>query len=139
VAPAESNLLEEIKAAPTGKRLGIVMSRVRAYVADVLFIPDAEQIDPHRGFFELGMDSLTSVELRSRLQSLLGCSLPTTLAFDHPPVEPLSKYLLGVACPAAPERSAETPAPRVPLDHLADDELARRLSDRLASVRRGRS
>ena len=41
----------------------------------------------------MGIDSLTSVELRNQLQSSLGCTLPSTLAFDYPTVAKLTDYL----------------------------------------------
>ncbi len=41
----------------------------------------------------LGMDSLTSLELRNRLQTSLGYSMPLTLAFDYPTVEAFVDYL----------------------------------------------
>ena len=52
------------------------------------------EIDPRRGFFELGMDSLTSMELRNRLQRELNCTLDATLTFKYPSVFALSDYLL---------------------------------------------
>ncbi|MGR9012007.1 MAG: SDR family NAD(P)-dependent oxidoreductase [Gammaproteobacteria bacterium] len=54
------------------------------------------EIDPRRGFFELGMDSLTSMELRNRLQRELDITLDATLTFKYPSVLVLSEYLLGV-------------------------------------------
>jgi len=50
--------------------------------------PDVEQ-----GFFELGMDSLTSLELKNRLQASLAVTLPATLIFDAPNIQALSRYL----------------------------------------------
>ncbi|NEQ63526.1 MAG: acyl carrier protein [Moorea sp. SIO4A1] len=44
------------------------------------------------GFFDLGMDSLTSVELRNKLQISLNCSVPSTLAFDYPKLNKLVDY-----------------------------------------------
>ena len=39
------------------------------------------------------MDSLTSVELRNKLQTSLDCSLPSSLAFDYPNIQSLTDYL----------------------------------------------
>ena len=51
--------------------------------------------DPQIGIFDLGMDSLMAVELRTRLNRLLGgkASVPNTLAFDYPEVDKLTDYL----------------------------------------------
>jgi acyl transferase domain-containing protein/acyl carrier protein/phospholipid N-methyltransferase len=49
-----------------------------------------------QGFFELGMDSLMSLELRRRLQTSLDCELPSTLAFTYPSVKALVDYLAKV-------------------------------------------
>jgi acyl transferase domain-containing protein/acyl carrier protein len=51
-------------------------------------LPDAQA-----GFFELGMDSIMTVELYNRLTELLGVNLPATLVFDFPNVEQLTEYL----------------------------------------------
>ena len=66
---------------------------VRQAVARVLGIASPSQISLSAGFFQLGMDSLTSVELRNHLQTRLECQLPSTLAFDFPTVEKLADYL----------------------------------------------
>jgi hypothetical protein len=41
----------------------------------------------------MGMDSLMALELKNRLQTSLGCSMPATLAFDYPSIEALADYL----------------------------------------------
>ena len=71
------------------------------------------------------MDSLTSVELRSRLQSSLGCTLPTTVALDHPTVEALTTFLLrDVLSFAAPSTCRERRGPPVPAVVKADEPIA---------------
>ncbi|MDE5124301.1 MAG: condensation domain-containing protein, partial [Trichodesmium sp. St19_bin1] len=69
------------------------VAHVRRQVANVLGISHPESIAMDTGFFDLGMDSLTSVELRNKLQSSLECSLPSTLAFDYPSLIKLVDYL----------------------------------------------
>ena len=57
-----------------------------------------------RGLFDLGMDSLMSVELKSRLEATVGQPLPTTLTFKYPTVAVLTDFLareLGVETVAA--------------------------------------
>lgn len=64
-----------------------------AQIAGVLDLPTSEPVLPRQGFFDMGMDSLTSVELRNRIQADLGCSLPSTVAFDFPNLDTLVGYL----------------------------------------------
>ncbi|MBI1390264.1 MAG: SDR family NAD(P)-dependent oxidoreductase [bacterium] len=70
-----------------------MMAVVREQVAAVLNLESPDSIPAKKGFFELGMDSLTSVELRNRLQSLWRCTLASTVAFDYPNVEALAAHL----------------------------------------------
>ncbi|TDD63352.1 type I polyketide synthase, partial [Actinomadura rubrisoli] len=72
---------------------GSVLEMVRAVVAGVLGHPDAAGIDVERPFTELGLDSLTAVELRNRLSGLLERALPATLVFDHPSPAVLAAHL----------------------------------------------
>jgi len=65
-------------------------------------------IDRNRGFVEMGMDSLTSLDLKKRLENQIGFPLPSTLTFTYPNIAALSGFLsdaiLGV------ERKLSSPA-----------------------------
>ncbi|MER6799517.1 acyl carrier protein, partial [Amycolatopsis mediterranei] len=67
---------------------------LRAEVAAVLGHPDPAVIADDRPFPELGFDSLTVIELRTRLTGLSGVDLPATVVFDRPTVAELARYFL---------------------------------------------
>jgi acyl carrier protein len=109
VADAAPGLRARLRAASPRRRRAMLVDHVAAEAAKVLGLKAGEAIDPAQGFFELGMDSLTSVELRNRLRAGLGCELPTTLAFDHPTPEALAEFLLGqFGDPAEPQQAPRT-------------------------------
>ncbi|WP_206311634.1 type I polyketide synthase [Streptomyces sp. DASNCL29] len=94
-----------------------LLETVRATAADVLGYAGTEEVDPAGLFAELGLDSLTAVELRNRLASATSLRLPTSIAFDHPTPARLARHLLAQLSvePAA----ATAPAPP-PSDLVAD-------------------
>lgn len=73
----------------------IALDFVCAQAAEVLGHSSPQAINTNRPFRELGFDSLTVVELRTRLNALTGLKLPATVLFDHPTPEALAKLLLG--------------------------------------------
>ncbi|MEM9137347.1 MAG: beta-ketoacyl reductase, partial [Cyanobacteria bacterium P01_F01_bin.42] len=85
-------------------------------------------IDREAGFFDLGMDSLTALEFKHQLQSNLGLSLPSTLAFDYPTVEKLLDYLAeSLEIESKSESSDE-------FESVSEDELAKQLEQKLADL-----
>ncbi|WP_083305009.1 type I polyketide synthase [Moorena producens] len=91
---SKSEFIDQLKTALPSEQKDILTAHVRSQVARVLGISSAQSIGLEQGFFELGMDSLTSVELRNRLQGSLSCSIPSSLAFDYPTVRELVDYLI---------------------------------------------
>jgi len=79
---------------------------VRAEVAAVLGHASPESVDMRRRFLELGMDSLTAVQLRNRLALATGVRLPARLVLDQPTPEGLTRHLRTVLAgsdPGTPE------------------------------------
>ncbi|ANY10589.1 type I polyketide synthase [Pseudonocardia sp. HH130630-07] len=66
---------------------------VREEVARVLGHTDAGEVPATRPFTELGIDSLSAVELRNRLSGVTGLRLSATLVFDHPTPRALAGHL----------------------------------------------
>ncbi|HET7469027.1 MAG TPA: type I polyketide synthase, partial [Gemmatimonadales bacterium] len=75
------------------EQLDELLALVRAETAAVLGYADADRVDLHKGFAELGLSSLSAVELRQRLSRATGLRLPATVSFDHPSPRHVAAYL----------------------------------------------
>ncbi|MEM1241177.1 MAG: SDR family NAD(P)-dependent oxidoreductase [Cyanobacteria bacterium P01_H01_bin.26] len=84
--------LEKLRDMPPGKQRPYLETFVCQQVCQTLGF-QLEELDQQTGFFDLGMDSLTALELKNNLQTNLGISLPNTLVFDYPTVAALLDYL----------------------------------------------
>jgi acyl carrier protein len=75
--------------------------------------PAGTDLDFRRGFFDLGMDSLMTVELRRRIERALGFRLQAGITFDHPNLDALAAYLSARLAPDETRQqrsSGDTPA-----------------------------
>ncbi len=90
---AQSKLAAQIAGRPVGEQERTILEFVRAQAAAVLGHHGVGTIPPDEPFRSLGVDSLTGVEFRNRLQSETGLKLPTTIVFDHPNAHALARYL----------------------------------------------
>jgi NAD(P)-dependent dehydrogenase (short-subunit alcohol dehydrogenase family)/acyl carrier protein len=126
--PAE-RLVERILAADSGARFEIAIEQVQKHVAEILERPEPQAIPPDQGLFEMGMDSLMSVELKNRLEHELKQPLPSTLTFNYPSVRALAGYLVRAVAPSV--QTAGEASDNSALSRMSEDELASLLSARL--------
>ncbi|ANN16109.1 hypothetical protein SD37_10985 [Amycolatopsis orientalis] len=75
------------------ERRQAVNELVRREVVAVLALSGTDAVDQVKAFKELGLDSLTGVELRNRLAAATGLRLPATLVFDYPTPGGLADHL----------------------------------------------
>jgi len=133
---ATTDLPEHFRQAPASRRRDVVLDHVRREAAHILGL-DAKGIDPEQGLFEMGMDSLMSVELKGRLETAVGGTLPSTLTFNYPNVGSLADFLVdeilgpGAETPDVEEGDAPATRDEEGDDDLSEDELAERLAARL--------
>ncbi|MFI1019120.1 type I polyketide synthase [Streptomyces sp. NPDC020965] len=101
-----------------------VLDLVRKHVAGVLGFAAPSDVEPTQVFSNIGFDSLTAVELRNRLGLVTGVRLPTTLVFDYPTPNALTRYLRQQFAGESTDRqpTAPTAAPRS--SDTTDDPIA---------------
>lgn len=144
IETAEPILLHHLRSAPVSQRARVLTEALQQEVADVM--GHAQQtLDPHLGFFDMGIDSLMTVDLRNRLQISLGQSLPSTLVLEYPTIAALVAYLLSEGLtlepPDSPPDSAtivdnpvEDTAELEEIKQLSTPELEARIEEELASL-----
>ncbi len=136
----------DLAALPAPERERAVAELVRGLTAALLGHGSPADVEMERGFLDLGVDSLSALELRNRLQARTGLRLPSTLVFDHPTPAALVRRLheeLGEAGESADlpgiadlERLAASLAGRAPDDDRRVD-LTIRLRNLLAGLETG--
>ncbi len=137
-ASAGPALPERLIGMTAAERQDALVEHVAREVGGILGMAWAS-VDIHRGLFEMGMDSLMSVDLKSHLEAGTGLSLPSTLTFNYPTVVELAEYLDGrLASPAAAQPEAASSAPAAAasadLDDLSEDDLEALLLKKLKGL-----
>ncbi|MBE9060856.1 type I polyketide synthase [cf. Phormidesmis sp. LEGE 11477] len=125
---ATSNFLAKLNNAPTARKREILDSYVCKKICQLLGF-SANELNRQTGFFDLGMDSLTALELKNSLQTDLELSLPSTLAFDYPTVEALLDYLSDQLTPEPTE--AEFSTVENSFSNLLEDDLMAQVEARM--------
>ena len=126
---ASEDLLSRLRTAPAAEQTALLASALQEEVQAVLRLPTAPA--PSVGFFDLGMDSLMSVELRNRLNRALAGEyvVSNTAVFDYPNVAALAEHLageLGQALGDGSPQVVEEPVAPQPLaeEKTEDDAIA---------------
>ncbi|MFF9337533.1 SDR family NAD(P)-dependent oxidoreductase [Streptomyces albogriseolus] len=109
---ADGSLAEHLASLPPAEAEAALLDAVRDRTATVLGHADLTRIGPAVAFKELGVDSLTALELRNKLAAVTGLKLPATLVFDHPSPSALARFLTERIAPGA-EAGPRSPATRL--------------------------
>jgi acyl carrier protein len=90
----QSNVLLELRRADPARRKKMLIDYIESEICTILgYQKGSQSFEEDQGFFELGMNSLTAIEFKNRLQDTLACQLSSTLTFDYPTIAKLVYYL----------------------------------------------
>ncbi|WP_242884832.1 type I polyketide synthase [Actinomadura litoris] len=92
-AAQEVDLKGRVAAMPPDARRRFLVDLVRGHAAAAVGHAEPGAVPEDRPFKDLGFDSLTSVELRTRLNRAAGVRLPASVTFDHPTPAALAERL----------------------------------------------
>jgi myxalamid-type polyketide synthase MxaB len=138
---AKPELMTQLSSAPLGERRELLEAYVRSAIGRVLGIHNTAQIEDRQRLFDLGLDSLTAVELRRRLEAGLDCGLRSTLLFHYPTIEALVDHLLETVLAEffRDEEAESTEEAQSLLAHLLYDEhpAASEISDEIEDDEEG--
>ena len=94
-----SGLTEGLRSLGHTDRMSALAEHVRTQVAAVLRLPAGSLADA-MSFFSCGLDSMTALELRNRLENILDVMIPVTAIWRFPTVSALSTHLADQIQPA---------------------------------------
>ncbi|MEV0131855.1 type I polyketide synthase [Dactylosporangium sp. NPDC050688] len=92
-APTGNALAARLAGLAEAEQRAFLTDLVREHTATVLGYADASAVDADQPFQNLGINSLTAVELRNALTEAGGVRLPATLVFDQPTPAAVAAHL----------------------------------------------
>ncbi|MFC4030122.1 SDR family NAD(P)-dependent oxidoreductase [Streptomyces polygonati] len=104
-------LVRKLNSLPEPEQRALLLDLISTHSANVLGQSTAGTEDPRQAFRDNGVDSLTAIELRNRLNAATGLQLAATAVFDFPTPAQLANHLYGQLC--APENRVTGPMERL--------------------------
>ncbi|MFT4925581.1 MAG: acyl transferase domain-containing protein [Phenylobacterium sp.] len=101
------NFLEQFKQSEGEDKKQLLTDKVIQYLADVLGLDSAENIEANANVFEYGLNSLMGMDLKNRLQGTLEIQLPGTLVLKNPNVAAITDHILGMFADNCEEKTAQ--------------------------------
>ncbi len=107
--PELSIKLERLKHMTSGEASRTLLAYLKQKIVEILCLDGPEQVPADMTLFDLGLDSLTTVELKGTLEASLGIPLQSAIFFDYPTLSGLSSYLLTLIQQDASRAEAASP------------------------------
>ena len=140
VPSAKQSIAQAIADAPPNIRHELMAEHLQGTLAKVLCLDASHPLNIEQGFFDIGMDSLTAMEVKNQLEADLQTALPSTLAFDYSTIETLGDFLLNELDASASETMLEKPGENVStasadkIESMSEEEAEQLLLKKLESM-----
>jgi acyl transferase domain-containing protein/acyl carrier protein len=136
---------QELDQHPAWGRYELLVDYLLSYICRLLEIEDKESVDHKRGFFDMGMDSLMAVKLRTVLEKQLSHSFASSVIFDFSNIESLSRHVHDSLYPDENRTSAKgdvsqkktinvAVAQENPVNDLTDAQILALIDDELSTL-----
>ncbi|MEL7409366.1 MAG: beta-ketoacyl reductase [Cyanobacteria bacterium J06558_2] len=126
-----SNFLTELTTTKPEQQLKYLTNFLQKEVGKVLGLPLNQLPSTSQGFFDIGMDSLMAIELKSKLETNLQTTVPATVIFEHSNIEQLANYIyseiLNLEQPEVETKKVEEP-------ELSPEELENAIAQELEDL-----
>lgn len=90
---AKGPLAKQLAALPRSERMDFLAGIVEAEFKEGLLMTEQDELPLDENYFQLGLNSLRAVEIKSRLEELLGRELDTATLFSQPTVRQLLDHI----------------------------------------------
>jgi phthiocerol/phenolphthiocerol synthesis type-I polyketide synthase D len=142
-AQEEPELLKKLRELPPSERHEALTAFLSELLGKALKLKNRELLAPRQGLFELGLDSIIALQLKSQLELSLGQPFPATLFFTHPTIESLAEYLSSdlrlseaetqsqTAALETPEAESESTGESTSTDSLSEEEIAQLITQEI--------
>ncbi len=101
------DLVGRLDSLPEPEQRALLLDLITTHSTNILGLTTGGIEDPQQAFRDHGVDSLTAIELRNRLNVATGLELAATVVFDFPTPAQLANHLYGQLC--APENRIAGP------------------------------
>lgn len=93
-----SQLRADIQAMPVIQGEQVLLQFLKEQVGEILAYQNGQLPDSRQGLFEMGMDSMSVIQLKERIETQLQIAVQVTDIFEYRTIEQLCSYLLEMIC-----------------------------------------
>lgn len=122
IATDQSTFFSSIAPLSRNEQTARIRKMIKAQLSQMLFISE-ENLEDGVGFEEIGLDSLLAVKFAQILKKVMGTLIPSTVIYDYPTVDEMTKYILDEFFPLNENRTLNSNSGDFDIDSISLDNL----------------